>query len=147
MTLIDPLSADELCIEISEVGAEALAPSRLAAQSPIRNGDPRITSQLISRDKLLAGVLRTHCFAVLEDDRVLARCQLYLQGAVAQIDHLYTDPAHPRQGFARALVTHAAQAAGTETVFLLTDLADTPQSMYRQLGFRDAAVVYRFRCL
>jgi ribosomal protein S18 acetylase RimI-like enzyme len=148
MVLDAPLSAEEWGTAISELSAEALTSSRMAAQLQLKDGDPRIASQLISREKLLEALLSERCLAVLAGDRVLARCQLYRQGQVAQIDHLYTDPAHRRRGFARALVTHAArlaQAAGAETVFLLTDLTGTPQNMYRQIGFSEANVVHRFR--
>jgi predicted GNAT family acetyltransferase len=104
--------------------------------------------QLVSRDALVAAVVAERCFAVeLDSRRIAARCQLYSQGAVAQIENVYTVAAHRRRGFSRALVTHAAgeaRAAGATLVFLVADAAGWPQAFYRGVGFADAGLLPRF---
>jgi len=75
-------------------------------------------------------------------------CQLYADGDVAQIENVYTYRSHRRCGLARVLVTRAlleAQAAGAELVFLVADGEGWPQRLKRDVGFRDAGLLRRFR--
>ena len=86
------------------------------------------------------------CYAVLEHGQIVARCQVYGRGTMAQIEHVYTLAAHRRKGYASAVVTHAARAArasGALNVFLLTD-ADAWQSLYARIGFVEAGLMPRF---
>ena len=102
----------------------------------------------MSRDALVGAAVAERCFAVtLDGGQVAARCQLYSQGPVAQIENVYTMAAHRRRGFSRALVSHAARearAAGATLIFLVADAADWPQAFYRSAGFADAGLLPRF---
>lgn len=57
----------------------------------------------------------------------------------AELTELYVDPAHRRQGAARALIAHAGQlagAGGAKTLLVLTDfLNEQAQLLYRRAGF------------
>jgi ribosomal protein S18 acetylase RimI-like enzyme len=133
--------------EIAEVDLADLAPSRIAAQLEAGR-DPDVGRQLASRDALIGTVVDLRCFAALVDGRLAARCQLYTGEGTAQIESVYTAPAHRRRGLSRALLARAtrdARAAGAELVFLVADAAAWPQSFYRRAGFRDAGRLHRFK--
>jgi ribosomal protein S18 acetylase RimI-like enzyme len=134
---------------ITEIACEQLAGSRGAAAIE-RLGDAAVGDQLASRDALIASVIAVRCFAVLVGGTIAARCQLYADGAVAQVENVYTASEHRRRGFARALVTHAvaeAHAGGAQLVFLVADANDWPQRLYCDIGFRDAGLLHRFKRL
>ena len=138
-------AADE---PISEISREQLAATRIVGAVEDGLLDVEVGAQLVSRDTLVATVVNERCFAVEVADRhVAARCQLYSEGQVAQIENVYTVPAHRRRGLSRALVTHAARearAAGATLVFLVADAADWPQAFYRSAGFVDCGLLPRF---
>jgi GNAT superfamily N-acetyltransferase len=80
-------------------------------------------------------------------DAPASSCRLYTNGTVAQIDEVGTLAAHRGRGLARAAVLAAAAAAdeaGCDLTFLLTDAADWPQELYRRLGFDEIGCVYEF---
>jgi N-acetylglutamate synthase-like GNAT family acetyltransferase len=143
----EPAAAPSPAAAVSEVRREALAASRIAGAID-KGRDIDVGRQLVSRDALIAGVVNERCFAVeLEERQVAARCQLYAKGQVAQIENVYTVPAHRRRGLSRALVAHAARearAGGATLVFLVADAADWPQAFYRRAGFADAGLLPRF---
>ena len=63
---------------------------------------------------------------------------LYSDGTVAQVEDVYTVPEERSRGYARRLVTKAAEVAradGHELVFIVADADDWPQRLYRQIGF------------
>jgi len=135
-----PARAPDPGIALAEVDRAAIAPSREAA-SPVG-------VQLVSRDALIATAVDQRCFAVLDGGEVVARCVLYASDRVAQVENVYTAPSHRGRGHARALVVHAAgeaRTAGAEIVFLVTHADDSPQQLYRRLGFVDAGLLPRFR--
>jgi GNAT superfamily N-acetyltransferase len=73
-----------------------------------------------------------------EHGGLAAITMLYSDGAVAQVEDVYTVPEERGRGYARALVTRAArlaQEAGHELVFILADADDWPQHLYRRIGF------------
>jgi GNAT superfamily N-acetyltransferase len=149
MTLAGSPSLDQT-VAVCELERDQLAQSRIESQLGYGGGGARVAAQLLARDVLLGAALSEHCFGVLDNGRVLARCQLYSSGSVAQIDHVYTSPRWRRRGFSRALLAHAAERArkdGARTVFLVTSAADWPQRFYRRIGFADAGLVHRFMCL
>jgi len=72
-------------------------------------------------------------------DGVLAgECELYIDGADAQVEFVDTLEEFRGRGVARAVVLGAAQAAreaGADRVFILGDENDWPKELYRRLGF------------
>jgi len=88
------------------------------------------------------GVLREHAgarfFGVVVDDEVVAGCDLYRIGDVAQVEDVYTLAEHRGRGHARAAVlaaVRAARDAGAGLVFLGADDEDWPKHLYAKLGF------------
>ena len=132
---------------VTEIAGEQLARSRVEAAVE-RGNDAEIGRQLASRDRLIASVVTARAFAVLERGEVAARCQLYSDRDVAQVENVYTRPGDRRRGLARALVSHAvseAHASGAGLVFLVADADDWPRRFYGDVGFGDAGLMYRFR--
>jgi ribosomal protein S18 acetylase RimI-like enzyme len=144
----DPPPASPAEAAISEVSRQHLAATRIAGALEGGLVDVEVGAQLVSRDALIATVVKERCFVVeAAGGQVAARCQLYSDGHVAQIENVYTVPAHRRRGFSRALVTHAAheaRAAGATLVFLVADAGGWPQGFYRRAGFVDGGLLPRF---
>jgi GNAT superfamily N-acetyltransferase len=132
---------------VGEATPAQLVASRVAAQTEIGR-DAQVGRQLASRDALIASVVPVRRLAIrAANGEVAARCQIYGEGAVAQIENLYTAAARRGQGLSRLLMRHAvaeARAGGAELVFLVADAGDWPQSFYRRLGFEDAGLMPRF---
>lgn len=75
-----------------------------------------------------------------------AMCKLWSDGTTAQVEDVYTAAEARGQGHARALVTHAiveARRGGHDLVFIVADADDTPQGLYRRLGFDPLAPITR----
>ena len=134
-------------VTIAEVSREELVSSRVAGAIERGLGGVEIGDQLVSRDALVGGAVEERCFAVQRGRELAARCQLYSQGAVAQIENVYTAAAYRRRGFSRALVTlaaHEARAAGATLVFLVADAAGWTPAFHRSAGFAGAGLLPRF---
>ncbi len=102
--------------------------------------------QLAGMDDRYGRALNARDFASPPDDPACA-LRLYTKGGIAQVDEVGTIEARRGQGHASAAVMAASARAreeGNETVFLLTDEADWPKSMYRRLGFEEIGVVHEF---
>ena len=135
-------------IAIAEITSAQMAASRLGAAIEREVGDEEVGRQLASRDLLIDAATDVRWLAVRDGDEIAARCRLFTEGGVAQVENVYTAPAHRSRGFAGALVSHAVRAAragGAEIVFLVTDADEWPQQLYRRLGFAGAGLLHRFR--
>jgi GNAT superfamily N-acetyltransferase len=69
---------------------------------------------------------------------IVAGCELYTIGEIAQIEDVYTLTPHRGRGLARAVVlaaVRAAREAGADLVFLGADEEDWPKDLYGTLGF------------
>ena len=74
--------------------------------------------------------------------RVVSVCDLFLCGTYAKIEDFDVSPLHQRQGFGRAMLAELIRRArrlGAETIYLVTDDADTAKEMYKKSGFVQAA--------
>ena len=74
--------------------------------------------------------------------RVVSVCDLFLCGTYAKIEDFDVSPCHQRQGFGRAMLAELIRRArrlGAETIYLVTDDADTAKEMYKKSGFVQAA--------
>jgi predicted GNAT family acetyltransferase len=87
-------------------------------------------------------------FGVLGDGGALvAMTKLRSDGAIAQIEDVYTVPEARRRGYARALVTRAATQARSEAhelVFVVADDNDWPKRLYQKLGFDPIGYAWAF---
>jgi GNAT superfamily N-acetyltransferase len=87
-------------------------------------------------------------FVVRIDGVLAGQCELYIDGAEAQVEFVDTLEEFRGRGVARALVLGAAQAArdaGAERVYILADEHDWPKELYRRLGFDPMARRWEFR--
>jgi len=124
-------------------GAAALA--RFRREQPFGSQRDAI-EQLAGMDDRYGRALNARDFASPPDVPACA-LRLYTKDGIAQIDEVGTIEARRGQGHASAAVMAASARAreeGNETVFLLTDEADWPKSMYRRLGFEEIGVVHEF---
>lgn len=81
------------------------------------------------------------------DGQLVAMSKLRSDGQIAQVEDVYTVPEARGHGFARALVTRAAELARAgqhELVFIVADDADWPKLLYGRLGFRSAGHLWQF---
>jgi GNAT superfamily N-acetyltransferase len=126
-----------------EVGAAALAAFR--REQPFGWQDEAVR-QLAEMDARYGRVLAARDYASPPDDPACA-CRLYVHDGLAQVDEVGTVQARRGRGHARAAVATAADAAaskGCEQVFMVTDAADWPQTLYRSLGFDEIGATYEF---
>lgn len=126
-----------------DVGAAALAAFR--REQPFGWQDEAVR-QLAEMDARYDRVLNARDFAAPPGDPACA-CRLYTHDGLGQVDEVGTVQARRRQGHARAAVAaaaDAASAAGCEEVFMVTDAADWPQELYRNLGFDEIGATYEF---
>jgi GNAT superfamily N-acetyltransferase len=81
------------------------------------------------------------------DGQLVAIAKLRSDGSTAQVEDVYTVPEARGRGFARALVSHAAELAraeGHDVIFIVADDADWPKRLYARIGFRDAGHLWQF---
>jgi GNAT superfamily N-acetyltransferase len=72
---------------------------------------------------------------------------LYSDGAIAQVEDVYTVPEERGRGFARALVTRAVKLAGEgghELTFIVADDRGWPKDLYSRLGFEPVGRIWSF---
>jgi ribosomal protein S18 acetylase RimI-like enzyme len=77
-------------------------------------------------------------FVARVDGALAGECELYIDGADAQVEFVDTLEEFRGRGVARAVVLGAAEAArdaGADRVFILADENDWPKELYRRLGF------------
>jgi GNAT superfamily N-acetyltransferase len=103
--------------------------------------------QLVDRLKATAGALTVRHYGVRSGHAVVSLCDLYSDGATAQIEDVATLEDHRGHGFARAVVWKAVEVARSEShdlVFLLADDDDWPKEMYAKLGFEPLTRYWEF---
>ena len=74
--------------------------------------------------------------------RLVSICDLFVCGKYAKIEDFDVAPDRQRQGFGRAMLANLilrANRLGAETVYLVTEDADTAKEMYKKSGFVQAA--------
>lgn len=82
-----------------------------------------------------------------ESGRPVAMTKLRIEGDVGWVEDVYTVPEARGRGYARALVTHAAdraRSAGPGLVFILADDEDWPKNLYFDVGFRPVGNIWTF---
>ena len=123
---------------VAEVGHEGIRPARRRMIGTYEWGTPEVADQLLDYKPLLAGWVTVRGFGALVDGDVVSYTDLYLDGGEAQIEDVATLPEHRGHGYAKAVVTRAAdeaRAAGADFVFLVADARDWPKELYARLGF------------
>ncbi len=121
--------------ELDEAALRAARRQRLASSSW---GNDEVVDQLLDARLLLARWLSVRCFAVVADGQVVSYADLYQDGPDAQIEDVATTEPYRGRGYAKAVVTRAAEEAqrsGADFVFLVADENDWPKNLYARLGF------------
>ena len=124
-------------------GAAALAAFR--REQPFGWQDEAVR-QLAEMDERYSCRLAARDF-VAPPTRPAAACRLYSDGRTGQVDEVGTVEAQRERGLGSAVVlaaVTAAQEAGHDLVFLVTNAGDWPQDLYRRLGFDEVGSVYEF---
>ena len=109
--------------------------------------DDLVVTQLLEKDRLKEKIVDFRRFGVEAGGRVVSVCELYSDGATAQVEDVSTQEPFRSRGYARSTVlaaTAAARAAGCDFVFLVADQDDWPKALYVKLGFDPIGVVYDF---
>ncbi len=81
------------------------------------------------------------------DGQLVAVTKLRGDGSTAQVEDVYTVPEARGRGFARALVSRAAElarAGGHDLIFITADDNDWPKELYARIGFRPMARLWQF---
>lgn len=81
------------------------------------------------------------------DGRLLAITKLRSHHGTAQIEDVYTVPEARGRGYARALVSRAAELArdaGNDLIFIEADDNDWPKQLYARLGFQPVGRIWQF---
>ncbi|MHB8807339.1 MAG: GNAT family N-acetyltransferase [Anaerolineaceae bacterium] len=69
---------------------------------------------------------------------LVGNCDLFMDEDVAKIEDFAVLPAYQRRGIGTTIlkyVIHTALTKGAELIYLMADEGDTPQEMYKKLGF------------
>jgi GNAT superfamily N-acetyltransferase len=100
---------------------------------------PEGLDQVVEFTRLVARARGTRLLGVPGEHGTLGAITMLLSdGAVAQVEDVYTVPEERGRGYGRAIVTRAAalaREAGHELVFIIADADDWPQHLYRKVGF------------
>lgn len=95
--------------------------------------------QSVDKDRAVWRLRDARRYGIRDADGSLAAItQLFSDGRVGQVEHVYCRPDCRGRGYARALVTRAAadaRAAGHELNFIVADDNDWPKQLYRKIGF------------
>lgn len=81
------------------------------------------------------------------DGRLVAITKLRRDRGMAQVEDVYTVPEARGRGYARALITRAAQLArggGSGLIFIEADDNDWPKELYARLGFEPLGRLWQF---
>jgi len=96
-------------------------------------------AQTVEKDRAVWRLRDARRYGIRDADGSLAAItQLFSDGTIGQVEHVYTRPDCRGRGYARALVTYAAaeaRAAGHEVDFIVADDNDWPRRLYRRIGF------------
>jgi ribosomal protein S18 acetylase RimI-like enzyme len=131
-------SPPEPATRATEVNREALEPLRRAQILAAPWGSPEVADQLLAAKGLIAEVVTARFFASLDDGKVVAAADLYVDPPDAQVEDVVTAEASRVRGHGTAVVltaTAEAYAAGAAFVFLAADANDWPKDWYARLGF------------
>jgi GNAT superfamily N-acetyltransferase len=104
--------------------------------------------ELVDYNRREAGVHGDRMLGVRSSDgQLVAMTKLRSDGGTAQAEDVYTVPEARGCGYARALVSRAAELAhaeGAELTFIVADDNDWPKLLYGRIGFRPVGHIWRF---
>jgi GNAT superfamily N-acetyltransferase len=144
MALEDP-PAEPPAPAVAEVAPEDVWPLRAEWLRGEPWGSEEAVRAMLGWERFRAQLTGARAFcARAADGRPVSMCLLLETPYASEVERVYTTPERRGEGQARAVVAHAAAAAGGRLTFLFTDAHGAAQHLYARLGFRRAWVVYRF---
>ncbi|MEA2510123.1 MAG: hypothetical protein QOG21_2205 [Actinomycetota bacterium] len=109
--------------------------------------DPSVIQQMEIAVKGLNRTVGLRTFGAEVDGVVASCCDLFSDGATAQIEAVATLRSHRNRGLARAVVwrtVEEARAMGHDLIFLMASADDWPRVLYRRLGFHEIGYFFEF---
>ncbi len=109
--------------------------------------DPEEARQLYGIARERGALLGEHDYVGYVQGTPAATVALWCRGAFAYLSDVATMPEFRNRGVARTMIFAASKASineGAEYSFLLTDLLDFPQAMYKTLGYQPVGEVRSF---
>jgi GNAT superfamily N-acetyltransferase len=109
--------------------------------------DPAVIQQMEDAEQRLIQSVGMRTFGVAVDGVVASCCDLFSDGATAQVEAVATLESHRNRGLARAVVWGTVQEArsmGHDLIFLTASADDWPRALYRRLGFREIGYFFEF---
>jgi GNAT superfamily N-acetyltransferase len=107
-----------------------------------------LPDQLDQYSRSLGRLWNERCLGVRDENGIaVAVAKLRSHGSVAWVEDVYTVPEQRRRGYARRLVTRAANIAGSEghdLTFLWADDEGWPKQIYADIGFRGVGRCWAF---
>jgi predicted GNAT family acetyltransferase len=111
------------------------------------NMDPAVTQQMEDAVQRLIETVGLRSFGVTDDGVIASCCDVFSDGATAQIEAVATLDPYRNRGLARKVVWRAvkeAQAKGHDLTFLCASADDWPRALYRRMGFREVGYFFEF---
>ena len=109
--------------------------------------DPATVDEILAFHDITQRSVHTRYIAADVDGEIVADCELYSDGEVAQIEDVSTLVDFRGRGLARSVVHHATELAlseGHDLVFLVADADDWPRELYVKLGYDPIGTGYEF---
>jgi GNAT superfamily N-acetyltransferase len=135
---------DTACVrEVTDGGWKPLRRQMLEQE----NMDPSVVDQMEAAIESLNQSVGLRTFGAEVEGVVASCCDLFSDGATAQIEAVATLQSHRNRGLARAVVWRTAQEArdmGHDLIFLMASADDWPRVLYRRLGFREVGYFFEF---
>ena len=100
--------------------------------------DEDVVRQLVEAQHRRRNAVDVRYFAARVDSEIASYCELFSDGAIAQVESVMTLERFRGRGLAKAVVSHAvteAWSGGHSLVFLVAEDDDWPKELYRRLGF------------
>jgi GNAT superfamily N-acetyltransferase len=148
MVLSEPPDRPADTSSVCEAGEDELMDlmDRWFAEDPGPSARERI--ELVDYNRREAHVHGDRMLGVRSSDgQLVAITKLRSDGRTAQVEDVYTVPEARGRGYARALVSRAAELArddGAGLTFIIADDNDWPRLLYRRIGFRPVGHVWHF---
>lgn len=109
--------------------------------------DENAVQQVLDANRAWALAANGRYFGARVEGELIAACDLYTKGDVAQVEDVETLAEFRGRGYATAVVMAAISAAeseGASTIFLIADEHDWPKQLYERMGFEVAGRTWAF---
>jgi ribosomal protein S18 acetylase RimI-like enzyme len=109
--------------------------------------DPSTAAQMERAIETLIGTVGLRTFGATVDGMIVSACDLFSDGATAQIEAVVTLEEYRNRGLASAVVmaaVHEALSMDHDLIFLVADADDWPRALYKKLGFEEIGHLFEF---